>query len=151
MGVRHEGREAAMQFLYQWDLGGNREERDLEDFFSFRKLSPAATRFCRSLLAGALSTIPQIDQILEEHLQNYQLSRLSTVDRNVLRVAIYELLFSPKTPVAVIIDEAITIAKKYGTQESGRFVNGILDKIKHSLSQSSYGSTHITSRTSWHQ
>jgi N utilization substance protein B len=136
MGVRHEGREAAVQFLYQRDLGGGVHDTDLEDFYVFRGLSPAARRFCQQLAEGALKEIPKIDQLLEQHTQNYELGRLAAVDRNVLRLATYELLFCPETPPAVIINEAITIAKKYGTEESGRFVNGILDKIKRSASTS---------------
>ncbi|MFZ4116574.1 MAG: transcription antitermination factor NusB [Chthoniobacterales bacterium] len=130
MGVRHEGREAAVQFLYQRDLGGGAHGADLEEFYIFRGLSPAARRFCQHLTEGALKEIPKIDPLLEQHTQNYELGRLSAVDRNVLRLATYELLFCPETPPAVVINEAINIAKKYGTEESGRFVNGILDKIK---------------------
>lgn len=130
MGVRHTGREAAIQFLYQRDQGGPGASTDLADFYSFRGLSPAAQRFCNDLVKGTLKELPAIDQLLQEHAKNYQLERLSAVDRNILRVAIYELLHCPQTPAAVTINEAITIAKKYSTQDSGRFVNGILDKIK---------------------
>lgn len=130
MGVRHEGREAAVQFLYQRDQGGASELTDLTDFYAFRGLSPAARRFCKQLVIGVLEVLPKINPLLEEHAQNYKLERLSAVDRNILRLAVYELLFCPDTPRAVAINEAITIAKKYGTEDSGRFVNGILDRIK---------------------
>lgn len=116
MGVRHEGREAAVQFLYQRDLGGAASRADLDDFYVFRGLSPAARRFCQQLAEGALKEIPKIDELLQQHTQNYELGRLSAVDRNVLRLAIYEMLFSPETPPAVVINEAINIAKKYGTE-----------------------------------
>lgn len=130
MGVRHEGREAAIQFLYQRDQGGSSAPADLKEFYKFRGLSPAAQRFCKELLEGVLQALPQVDELLQQHAKNYELGRLSAVDRNILRLAIYELLYCPKTPAAVAINEAITIAKKYSTQDSGRFVNGILDKIK---------------------
>lgn len=137
MGVRREGREAAVQFLYQCDLGGATGIIDLADFYIFRGLSPAARRFCQQLVEGALKEIPEVDKLLQQHAQNYELGRLAAVDRNILRLAIYEMLFCPETPRAVIINEAINIAKKYGTEESGRFVNGILDEVKRTISKSS--------------
>ncbi|HLB32755.1 MAG: transcription antitermination factor NusB [Verrucomicrobia bacterium RIFCSPHIGHO2_12_FULL_41_10] len=130
MGVRREGREAAIQFLYQRDLGGAASITDLSDFYAFRGLSPAARRFCQSLMAGLLEKLKPIDEMIVRHLQNYELGRLSAVDRNILRLAIYELLFCPDIPPAVVMNEAIDIAKKYGTEESGRFVNGVLDQVK---------------------
>ncbi|MCF7729242.1 MAG: transcription antitermination factor NusB [Chthoniobacterales bacterium] len=129
MGVRHEGREAAVQFLYQRDLGGASKSSDLNDFYIFRRLSPAARRFCQQLTEGTLVEVIKIDDLLKKNIHNYELGRLSAVDRNVLRLAIYEMIFSQQTPRAVIINEAINIAKKYGTEESGSFVNGILDQI----------------------
>jgi N utilization substance protein B len=129
MGVRHEGREAAVQFLYQRDLGGASGSSDLNDFYIFRRLSPAARRFCQQLAEGTLDEVVKIDDLLKRNIHNYELERLSAVDRNVLRLAIYEMIFSQQTPRAVIINEAINIAKKYGTEESGSFVNGILDQI----------------------
>ncbi|KAB2644970.1 MAG: transcription antitermination factor NusB [Verrucomicrobia bacterium] len=130
MGVRHEGREAAVQFLYQRDHGGAASSSDLNDFYIFRGLSPAARRFCQQLAEGTLHEVSTIDALLKKNIHNYELGRLAAVDRNVLRLAIYEMLFSPQTPRAVIINEAINIAKKYGTEESGGFVNGVLDQIR---------------------
>jgi len=134
MGVRREGREAAIQFLYQHDLGGSLEPEALANFYTFRGISPAARRFCQQLLDGILpKKIKDIDQFIAKHSENYELERLSAVDRNILRLALYELLSDEGTPPAVIIDEAISIAKKYGTEQSGRFVNGILDEIRKTL------------------
>lgn len=131
MGVRREGREAAIQFLYQYDLARSLTPEDLASFYSFRGISPAARRFCQKLIDGILpDKIKEIDLLIQQHAQNYQLERLSVVDRNILRLALYELLSGEDTPVAVIIDEAISIAKKYGTEQSGRFVNGVLDQIR---------------------
>ncbi len=133
MGVRREGREAAIQFLYQRDLGGGAGVSDLEDFYAFRGLSPAARRFCEGLVRGLLDHTTAIDDALREYSQNYELDRLSAVDRNILRLAIHEMLFCPEIPPVVSINEAIDIAKKYSTEESGRFVNGVLDRIKMTL------------------
>jgi len=135
MGVRREGREAAIQFLYQRDLGGGAGVSDLEDFYAFRGLSPAARRFCEGLVSGVLTHSDEVDVALREHSQNYELERLSAVDRNILRLAIHEMLFCADIPPVVSINEAIDIAKKYGTEESGRFVNGVLDRIKATLTR----------------
>jgi len=133
MGVRREGREAAIQFLYQRDLGGGAGISDLQEFYAFRGLSPSARRFCEGLVSGLLDHTADIDLALREHTQNYELDRLSAVDRNILRLAVHEMLFCDEIPPVVSINEAIDIAKKYGTEESGRFVNGVLDKIKATL------------------
>ena len=133
MGVRREGREAAIQFLYQRDLGGGAGVSDLQEFYAFRGLSPSARRFCEGLVSGLLERTDSIDAALREHTQNYELERLSAVDRNILRLAIHEMLHCDDIPPVVSINEAIDIAKKYGTEESGRFVNGVLDKIKATL------------------
>lgn len=131
MGVRREGREAAIQFLYQHDLGGALTSEDLSNFYAFRGISPAARRFCQKLIDGILpDKIKEIDVLIKQHAENYELERLSTVDRNILRLALYELLSEKETPPPVIMDEAISIAKKYGTEHSGRFVNGVLDQIQ---------------------
>lgn len=135
MGVRREGREAAIQFFYQRDLGGALHAADLVDFYAFRGLSPAARRFCEVLVVGMLQNVQKINEALQSSLQNYELGRLSAVDRNVLRVALYEMLFCPETPAVVVINEAIDIAKKYGSEDSGRFVNGLLDHVKTGLMQ----------------
>lgn len=132
MGVRREGREAAVQFLYLRDLNG---DCDLERFYKFRGLSPSARRFCDTLVQGATEHRAVIDDTIRAHAQNYELNRISVVDRNVLRVAIYEMLHCPEVPPVVSINEAIEIAKKYSTEESGRFVNGILDQIRSTLSR----------------
>jgi N utilization substance protein B len=135
MGVRREGREAAIQFLYQYDLGGALTPEDLADFYTFRGISPAARRFCQKLIDGIFpSKLKEVDLLIQSHAKNYKLDRLSAVDRNILRLALYELLSGEGTPAPVIIDEAISIAKKYGTEQSGRFVNGILDQIQRTLS-----------------
>jgi len=133
MGVRREGREAAIQFLYQRDLGGGAGVADLEDFYAFRGLSPSARKFCEGLVRGILDHTAEVDVALREYTQNYELDRLSAVDRNILRLAIHEMLYCPEIPPVVSINEAIDIAKKYGTEESGRFVNGVLDRIKATL------------------
>jgi len=132
MGVRREGREAAVQYLYLCEVNG---ECDLLSFYKFRGLSPSARKFCDGLVTGAVKQQSPIDEVIRKHTQNYELNRISAVDRNVLRVAIYEMLHCPETPPVVSINEAIEIAKKYSTEESGRFVNGVLDQVRAGLSR----------------
>lgn len=130
MGVRREGREAAVQYLYLCDLNG---DSNLESFYKFRGLSPSARRFCDGLVNGARKNQATIDETIRQNTQNYELGRISAVDRNVLRVALFEMLHCPEVPPVVSINEAIEIAKKYSTEESGRFVNGVLDQIRATL------------------
>ncbi|MFZ0709868.1 MAG: transcription antitermination factor NusB [Terrimicrobiaceae bacterium] len=130
MGVRREGREAAVQYLYLRDLNG---DSDLPAYYKFRGLSPSARRFCTDLVQGAIGDQEAIDEAIRRNTQNYELGRISVVDRNVLRVAIYEMLHCAEIPPVVSINEAIEIAKKYSTEESGRFVNGVLDQIRGTL------------------
>lgn len=130
MGVRREGREAAVQYLYLRDLNG---DSDLPAYYKFRGLSPSARRFCTDLVQGAIGDQEAIDEAIRRNTQNYELGRISVVDRNVLRVAIYEMLHCAEIPPVVSINEAIEIAKRYSTEESGRFVNGVLDQIRGTL------------------
>jgi transcription antitermination protein NusB len=133
MGVRREGREAAVQFLYQRDLNPTSELADLQVFYKMRGLSPSARRFCDALVPGVLTSQDSIDALIRDHADNYELHRISAVDRNIMRLAIYEMLHCPEVPPVVSINEAIEIAKKYSTDESGKFVNGVLDRIRGSL------------------
>lgn len=137
MGVRREGREAAVQYLYQHDLNPTSELADVAVFYKMRGLSPAARRFSDNLIPGILQARPEIDPLIESNVANYGLNRLAAIDRNVLRLAVYEMLHCPDVPPVVAINEAIEIAKKYSTSDSGKFVNGILDKIRLTLPPSS--------------
>ncbi len=134
MGVRREGREAAAQYLYQLDIN---QGSDRETYYKMRGISPSARRFSEELLEGLAEHSPTIDELIRTHARNYEFHRISAVDRNILRVAVYEMLHCPQTPPIVAINEAIEIAKKYSTEESGRFVNGILDKIRSGLNRPS--------------
>lgn len=130
MGVRRDAREAAVQYLYQKELQGDAGDAGLEEFYKIRGVSPSARRFCDELLRGWISHSAEIDDIIRRHARNFEFQRLSAVDRNVLRIACHEILHCPDMPPAVAINEAIEIAKKYSTADSGRFVNGVLDSIR---------------------
>ena len=133
MSKRREGRETAVQFLFSNDFAKTAKPSDWEAFWKLHTAPAPAREFCMELVDGVLSHIETIDERIQQAAENYALHRLSGVDRNVLRVAIYELLYVPEVPPVVAMNEAIDIAKRFGTEESGRFVNGLLDSIASAL------------------
>jgi transcription antitermination factor NusB len=130
MGVRRDAREAAVQYLYQREIQSDDSDASLEEFYQMRGLSPSGRRFCDELLRGWVQHSDEIDAIIRKNARNFEFNRISAVDRNVLRIACHEILYCPETPPPVAINEAIEIAKKYSTEDSGRFVNGVLDNIR---------------------
>jgi transcription antitermination protein NusB len=132
MGLRHTGRELALKALYQSDIRGEVANEDLALFFeSFAGERKDA--FALRLVDGVWRERELIDRILAEVLEHWSIGRLSRVDHNILRIAVYELLKISDIPARVTIDEAIELAKAYGDQNSGRFVNGVLDQVAERL------------------
>ena len=131
MGVRRRGRELALQMLYQHELAGADVET-MEASFDELQQAPRAIRdFAVSLARGAISRLAELDARLVDQADNWRLERMAAVDRNILRLALYELLFETDTPPAVVIDEAVEIAKRFGSERSSQFVNGVLDGVLH--------------------
>lgn len=137
MGVRRDAREAAVQYLYQREMQGDQSDQALEEFYEMRGLSPSGRRFCDELLQGWMQHREEIDEVIAKNARNFEFHRLSAVDRNVLRIACHEILFRSDIPAPVAINEAIEIAKKYSTGDSGKFVNGVLDNIRKQRSATS--------------
>jgi N utilization substance protein B len=135
MGKRREGREAAVQFLFQHDLNAGTQAELENDFWELRPSTKNVRDFSDALIKGVLANKAAIDERIQKYTANYELHRIAAVDRNILRVAIYEMLFCNDVPPVVSINEAIEIAKRYGAEESGRFVNGILDRVKLDLTR----------------
>jgi N utilization substance protein B len=135
MGARRKGREYALQILFGSDLAGaarpakGREAQDFAAFWAQRRAAPDVQSFAESLVRGVAAHLGDIDAVITRHAKNWAMARMAAVDRNVLRVAVYELLRHPDIPERVVLNEAIDIAKKYGSVDSGAFVNGILDDI----------------------
>jgi len=131
MRKRTKAREFALQVLYQIDITKGDSKACLEDFWKSREYEAEASvkEFTESLVFGVARYKDKIDKVISDAAENWQLGRMATVDRNILRMSTYELLFMSDIPPKVSINEAIDIAKKYGDQDSSRFVNGILDKI----------------------
>jgi transcription antitermination protein NusB len=158
MGKRREARERAVQFLFQHDLNPPEDlDRALDEFWSSQRAAAIAEEkgkanwgqpvelpppsageaemrlFADPLIRGALQHRDAIDEKIKAHAKNWELHRIAAVDRNILRLAIYEMLHREDIPPVVSINEAVDIAKKFSTEDSGKFVNGILDKIKGEL------------------
>lgn len=127
MGTRRRARELALQLLYQNELTDIAPEEMQLGFDEWQSAGESVRDFADRLLRGTLAKISEIDAELALQTAHWRLERLAAVDRNVLRLAMYELIYESDTPHAVIIDEAIEIAKKFGAKDSGRFVNGVLD------------------------
>lgn len=130
VGERHRGREYALQLLFQLDLSPEETGRAIEEFWEGKRVAEGAREFADTLVTGTLTFRDEIDAILASAAHNWRVTRMAVVDRNILRLAIFELMRQPQTPRIVVIDEAIELAKKFGDGESGPFVNGILDAIR---------------------
>jgi N utilization substance protein B len=137
MGKRREGREVALQLLFHWDLNVRQSlsGTELDLFWEFRPALQEVRTFATNLLNGVIAQQATIDEKITKYTANYELRRISAVDRNILRMAIYEMLYAEDVPPIVAINEAIDIAKKFGTDESGKFVNGVLDRVKLDLNR----------------
>ncbi len=130
MGKRRTAREFALQILYRLDIGQESlAEKILEEFWETNLTSDDVKEYTDSLVKGTKKNQSEIDRIIADSAENWTLDRMASVDRNILRFSTYELLKRNEIPSSVIINEAIEIAKKYGTEESGSFINGILDRV----------------------
>ncbi len=126
---RTEGREVALKYLFGADLRGVGQAEGLEEFLVHQEVKGETALFARGLIEGALAHQSRIDPVISELAKNWRIGRMSAVDRNILRLGCYELLFAKQSPPRVVINEAIELAKKFGSAQSGAFVNGILDKV----------------------
>jgi N utilization substance protein B len=129
MTRRSRAREVALQLLFQRDLNKRIDRAVLERFVHERLRDETLASFCLSLYDGVVSHHTDIDRRLSEAAENWRLVRMAAVDRNVLRLGTYELLHTPETPANVALDEAINLARRYGSADSPAFVNGVLDRL----------------------
>jgi len=130
MGLRRAARECALQMLYQMDVGKLECEEVLASFWDLNEHSSKVQEFAERLFEGCAARLKEIDRLIQSRAENWRLRRMAAVDRNILRLAVFELLSDDNTPSTVVINEALDIAKKYSTQESAQFVNGILDNVR---------------------
>ena len=130
MRKRTQARENALKILYQIDISKISAQDCVDDFYGANiDVDSDVQNFSISLVNGATDNIENIDKIISEAASNWQINRMATIDRNILRLSSYELLYCEDIPPKVSINEAVELAKKFGDSESSRFVNGILDKI----------------------
>jgi N utilization substance protein B len=137
MGRRRKAREAAVQYHFWRDLQHGSTPEKIDDFWDFCPVKPSVREFAQPLIEGMVAHLPEIDERIRKYSENFEFHRISPVDRNVLRLAIYEMLYRDDIPPVVSIDEAIELAKTFGGGESGRFVNGILDRVRKDLTRPS--------------
>jgi len=130
-GKRRQARELAVQFLYQQDMIGDADGLSRLLFWETQTdASEEARQFAETLIEGVNAQQAAIDEQIRKYTEHWELHRIAVVDRNILRLAIYEMLFREDIPPIVSINEAVDIAKKFSTRESGAFVNGILDRLR---------------------
>jgi N utilization substance protein B len=132
---RRKARECALQMLFQWDLGKDAAEKVEQLFWSnTRWIEDDAQRaFANQLFLGAVAAAEEIDRLIASHAEHWRMDRMPAVDRNILRLAIYEMTHYRETPPAVIINEALEIARRFSSDESVQFINGVLDSVRKEL------------------
>ena len=130
MASRRKARELALQMLFQWELGEHTPQHVIATFLRLQKTDPEEESFARSLFEGTVSEVGSLDPMIREHAQHWRLERMAAVDRNVIRLALYELRHYEETPHAIVINEALELARRFSTADSVEFVNGVLDAVR---------------------
>lgn len=132
-GTRRRARETALKVLFGMDMTGAPVERSLGSYFRCFDLEAEGDQYARVLVRGVEGEREKVDEAIRKASRKWRLERMARVDRNVLRLGVYELLFQTDVPTRVILDEAIELGKRYGSEESGSFVNGVLDRLAQEL------------------
>ena len=133
MGPRRKAREYALQMLFQWDITRDSIDQIAATFFERHDEPQTVVDFARLLVSRTVEHVEEIDAVIRRHAEHWRLDRMAVVDRNLLRLATQEFMHDQDTPKTVVINEAIEIARRFSSQESPQFINGILDSIKKEL------------------
>ncbi|HUU49804.1 MAG TPA: transcription antitermination factor NusB [Nitrospinota bacterium] len=133
MGKRRRSREEALKIIYQYEIAREDIEEILRRYWTYNSLSDDIVSFATDLVRGTIQYIEDIDQKIEKYSDNWSLDRIGAVELGILRIAIYELIYRDDIPPKVSINEAIEIEKKFGSEDSSTFINGILDKVKRDI------------------
>jgi transcription antitermination protein NusB len=133
MGKRSKARECALQMLYQWDMTREPMDRVAGLFWQVRSGTDEMKAMAERLARGAQADLERLDDAIGKALTRWRFERVAPLDRNVMRIAAYELLREPQTPAAVVIDEAVELAKRFGEADSPAFVNGVLDAVRRAV------------------
>ncbi|HJW33491.1 MAG TPA: transcription antitermination factor NusB [Holophagaceae bacterium] len=140
MGVRRRGREYALQMLYAMDLTGYQPDQVFAGFYALQDLNRDAFYYARRLVDGVHSHLEEIDTALTRFAENWKIHRMAAVDRNLLRLGLYELIYVTEIPFPIVINEALEIVKEFGDQEGTQFLNGILDAARKEYRKDEIGS-----------
>ena len=135
MGKRRKARESTLQILFQLEFDDSELEKSFESFWRERKASKEIKEYSRWLVEGIESHRERIDRLIQSVSENWRITRMAIVDRNVLRIAVFELLYEENIAPAIVINEAIEITKKYSSEEAATFVNGILDAARKKIEE----------------
>jgi N utilization substance protein B len=130
LGQRRRARECALQMLFQMDVAGGPPEEVFSQYWTDQQAPPDLRSFAEDLVRGVARERVFLDNVVAGSAEHWRVARMAVVDRNVLRMAVYEMLYDPEVPPVVAIDEAIEVARKFGSEESGAFINGILDAVR---------------------
>jgi len=133
MASRRKSRELALQMLFQWEVGKHTPAHVVATFLKPKEIDAPENTFARELFLGTVDQVAALDPMLSKHASNWRLERMAAVDRNLIRLALYEMLHHPQTAPAVIINEALDIARRFSGEESAQFVNGVLDAIRKAI------------------
>ncbi len=133
-GARHKAREVALQVLYEIDSVGHSSDEAMDRILSRIEVSEDVAGFARELVNGVIQNRAQLDQNIRDFAPAWPLEQISIVDRNILRIAIFEILLDNKIPIKVAINEAVELAKTFGSNNSSRFVNGVLGSVSNLIS-----------------
>jgi len=133
MKSRRKARECALQLLYQWEGERPAPASLLPEFWKSRPEEEETRAFAEKLFTGAAAEVEELDRLIAAHSEHWRLERMAAVDRNLLRLAVHELRAQPETPAAVVIDEALEIARRFSTPDSVEYVNGVLDAVRKAL------------------
>jgi N utilization substance protein B len=138
VGRRTRARECAVQMLYQWDIGGAGMDEVASSFWLVRSTVAETREMAERLARGAQQRVGEIDVAIAEAVTHWRIERLSAVDKSILRIATYELMCERQTPAAVVLNEAVDMARRFGEADSPLFVNGVLDAICRALRTSEW-------------
>ena len=148
MGQRRRARECALQMLFQIDMAGGAPAEVYPHFWKEHEAEIEVREFAQGLVEGVMREREALDRVIAGSVDNWRIERMAVVDRNILRVAVYELAWLPDTPSVVVLDEAIEVGKKYGSEQSGSFINGILDSVRKRIERGEVPSARSTGERS---
>ncbi len=129
MGIRNRARQSCLQILYQIELSKVKCEPAIEDYFSSNEFQPLHREFSEFLVKGVLNKMPEIDMVISKYAKNWGINRMAVIDRNILRMGVFELIYAEDIPPRVSINESVELAKMFGDIDSPKFINGILDSV----------------------